>query len=490
MDKKYVLNASKTGIMDINVSEFTDGTIIFPSKVDGYEIKSIAISADSLRNLNDAFGTFDVIVEDGILSMADEMFKYSNIHSISIPPSMQTIAPSCFYESRIKEVEFRGKSLLRLIGKYAFHKCKHLTHISLPKTVKIIAQEAFSESGLEEITILNEKSGISIGDLAFGNCYSLKKVTFSKTEVKLGYRTFYCCNSLISVIMNKIDIETIPTGCFLGCSSLEDAVLSKTVKTIEDCAFFGCKALASVGLSNTKVTHIGGQAFKGCKKYSDGYFPETIQNIGKQAFMQCNIDYLALPLFTLLEVGDQAFSENPLTKHISLLPFTNCDILGDCVFAGCKMKSVCLLPFYGDEVSGKFMFTACNNLVSVEIMGEAELYEGIFSHCDKLSNVKFTTDTITSIPSHAFWCCPSLKNINFPESIKDIGPSAFRVSGVESLDLSYNKSVKIHNHAFSETKSLKKVKLPLYGCTFCVNSFPTDIVKSIIDEHPFAEVEA
>lgn len=94
------------------------------------------------------------------------------------------------------------------------------------------------------------------------------------------------------------------------------------------------------------------------------------------------------------------------------------------VFA--KMTAAGLVEYAGGTLNG----SATSVTITTDVPGM------IFGYCTKLESVTFTDEsTITKIPGSMFYGCESLNNIEIPESVTEIGASAFAGIGASSVTI-------------------------------------------------------
>lgn len=116
--------------------------------------------------------------------------------------------------------------------------------------------------------------------------------------------------------------------------------------------------------------------------------------------------------FTVVAIGDNAFSENNELKKVSIP--SSVKHIGDYAFAGCdSLKTVNIEN--GLNSIGYRAFYKCAYLRSVEL-----------------------PDTLEIIDDESFRECERLKSLSIPKSCKDIGEDAFRACMSLTLDCSKN----------------------------------------------------
>ena len=205
----------------------------------------------------------------------------------------------------------RGKYSIRkgvkVIGDWAFGRCKSLTNINIPNSVTTIGKSAFW--GCESLTSINIPNSVTtIGDSAFGDCDSLTSINIPNSVTTIGKGAFCGCDSLTSInIPNSVttigdyafgdcyfltninipnSVTTIGKGAFSRCNSLTNINIPNSVTTIGESAFFSCNSLTNINIPNS-VTTIGNCGFWDCKSLTNINIPNSVTTIGKSAFWGC-----------------------------------------------------------------------------------------------------------------------------------------------------------------------------------------------------------
>ena len=168
--------------------------------------------------------------------------------------------------------------------------------------------------------------------------------------------------------------------------------------------------------------------------------PHTVSTIKGYAFQGCS----ALEAVIMKDNPDEAFEVS----------------IGEYAFGGCKkIKTVFLsknVSFLGSYAFGH------TSIESIVIPKSVKNTAGPFEDCESLTTVRFA-DGITCIPKCI--CYESgenshLKNVFIPDSVTEIGSSAFYgCKELETIDIP-DSVVKIGSSAFGGCKSLKEIKLP------------------------------
>lgn len=105
---------------------------------------------------------------------------------------------------------------------------------------------------------------------------------------------------------------------------------------------------------------------------------------------------------------------------------------------------------------GAFSYSGITDIIIPDSVTRIE--STAFSDCEKLVNIKFSSN-LTTIEPWAFSSCSSLKSLTLPEGLKTIGEAAF-ISNESLTSVTIPKSVEfIGDIVFSNCYSLKKIKV-------------------------------
>ncbi len=343
-------------------------------------------------------------------------------------------------------------------------------------------------SALPNITNANIKDGVTkICDGAFANCGALENVVFPTTLQEIGSRAFENCTSL-----QKADLINVNMGelVYAGCTGIESVVIAEDfTQDLQDNWFAGCINMSAIAVDGDN------------KRYSS-YENQLLLNKEEDTLLRApsGIDYLEIPE-SVIKIGDYACS-NCIYLYSVEIPSTVTHI-GAHAFDGCYMEEVDntgniknswgleTVYFYNPAVTiDEYAFNNCKFLVEINWIGEAEpgvmgsIGTYAFNNCE---NLTFSTDnlryaaidslkpyafanflgikdielpgTLQSIGDHAFDNCQNLTSVVFPESLKSIGNSAFKSSGLTYLDLPDN-IVEIGDSAFMDCSKVMELTLP------------------------------
>ena len=219
----------------------------------------------------------------------------SGLDDIVIPDGIQSIAYGAFINHSIKSVKF--PSSLKTIGSGAFENCENLTSIVLPEGVTQLMSDAFSM------------------------CTALSNVELPETLEKIGEYAFYEC--AIESIQVPNSVVEIDRSAFHGCQQLKEVYLPARLKKIGSSTFGGCTQLVQIDWPDALET-IGDQAFADCYSLRRVILPDTLQQIGDRSFWGCDLSLLRIPpkLAFLWESGDsRGYILNPHSKQDKTFEF-------------------------------------------------------------------------------------------------------------------------------------------------------------------------
>jgi len=204
------------------------------------------------------------IIPDGVTSIGDYAFQYSNLSTITFPASLQVIGDYAFQYSNLSQITitasvqtigiyafftnislttiiFENNSVLTSIGNYAFASdpgTSSLTSINIPASVTSIGDYAFQYSNLSTITFDVNSLLTSIGDYAFG--YSdISEIIIPTSILTIGNNSFYLCAALVNIQINlSSNLLSIGDNAFAG-TNITSINIPASVQTIGNNTFNG-----------------------------------------------------------------------------------------------------------------------------------------------------------------------------------------------------------------------------------------------------------
>ena len=267
----------------------------------------------------------NILLEDvpyEVLEIADLAFPYTDIISVSIPETVESIGNMAFLGcSALTSVTIPKNC--EYIGYGAFMDCVSLCTVDFNNSVcKLIGEFAFYDTALTEVEISDLTE--TLGDCCFSNCdylksfrigascenigigvfsydYSLEKITKSKYNKKIKivkgciyssdgkklisgatakgklvlekgleeiYPFAFESNDKIKTVTVPGTVKVIPEGCFMLCSSLKKVTLKNGVKSLESGSFYANPKLTGVTVPKS-VKKMIDNPFMDCAKLSN-----------------------------------------------------------------------------------------------------------------------------------------------------------------------------------------------------------------------------
>ncbi len=334
------------------------------------------------------------------------------------------------------------------IGSLAFYNCESLTSITIPHSVTLINSGAFE--GCNSLTDVNYT-----GDLSAWCKLNFSHYGYGATSPFAHGAKFYINGVEQTDITIPSDITEIKYGTFSGCTSLTSVTIPDSVTSIEKSAFSHCTSLTSVIIPNS-ITEIGEDTFYYCTSLTSVTIPNSVTKIGESAFNGCSsLTSVTIPE-SVTKVEERAF--NGCTSLTSVTIPESVTWVGKYAFSNCTSLTSVTIPS-SDIGIDSYAFQNCTGelIINSKRIVEPDSY----SHWNKDS--KFTKltigDNITKI-GYTFHGCTSLESVTIPNSVTEIGKSAFwECSSLTSVTIPESVT-KIGESAFYECSSLTSVTIP------------------------------
>lgn len=218
---------------------------------------NILISWDKTKNET------DVIIPDGVISIAGRVFKDYDMVSVTIPNSVVYIGDEAFSECYYLSNVIMSDSITE-IGDKAFNSCTKLTSITIPNGTK------------------------SIGDYAFAGCEKLVDVTIADSIMSAGCYVFGGhfgeTTPWLEEKRKENPIVVVGSVVIDGITCNGDVIIPDNVTEIAEEAFWGSE-LNSITFPDS-IVKIGDSAFGNCKNLSSVVVPKNVEKIGA-SFIFC-----------------------------------------------------------------------------------------------------------------------------------------------------------------------------------------------------------
>ena len=299
-NEDYVYTVLENGTVEITRYIGSEDSPVIPTEIEGKRVTSIAANS----------------------------FSYSDIKSIVISDSVESIGDSAFYDCLSLETVDLGDGI-RSIEDSAFYGCYNLKAVDLGNGVRSIGEYAFSNTDIRSIVIPDSVN--SIGEYAFSDCLSLEAVNLGDGIRTIGSDAFAWCYSLKTLDIGK-SLEAIEGHLFFSSFALEKITVdpeNETFYSDEYGVLYNkeTKALitypASAPMTSYKIMEgtqiIGENAFHDSMFLKELSFPESLHTIEMGAFgFASGIETFTIPE-TVKYVGEGAFGYCFALKEVYVL---------------------------------------------------------------------------------------------------------------------------------------------------------------------------
>lgn len=328
---------------------------LFPSKKKVIDKEWLQKQPCFLKSL---FGVkTEVVIPDGVTSIADGTFEYFNISSVTIPASVSNI------------------------GKKAFKGCEELVSVNILGSIVSIHEEAFhSCSKLESVTIAGKI--VRISSNLFYNCKKLESFMIPLGVESIDAYAFYGCSRLSSMVIPN-GVTHIGCKAFYACRKLEQVIVLGNLSVIEAEAFGNCEKLTYVDIPSS-VNFIGDLAFSSCSSLEFIIIPGSIENIRKGTFKDCQLLKKVVIGEGVKNIFYQSFEDCRSLRFIAI-PSSVISIQ-DYAFSGChRLEKIELVNgLYG---IGLHVFKNCHMLTSIEIPFSVKYLEAKVLALSSIQNI-------------------------------------------------------------------------------------------------------
>ena len=433
----------------------------------------------------------------GIATVGTSVFAYSELTELIIPSTAASFDRCAFgYMKKLTKVTFEKNDGLKALNAEMFIECSSLTTVDITglTALTFMGTSTFRLSGITSITLpetvihLGSKADRPAGEYdsctVFSECKQLTTVVLPSKIETIGGGAFKDCPNLVSVTYagyqgDKDKVVLPSTVRVLGLalfskSGIKTADLSQVSETafISNSIFNHCKQLTSVEF-NPNITAYPTAIFYGCESIKEFDFSKyrKVMKISNNMFMQSGIESAVIPE-GVTAIGLGAFKESAIKK----------------VTLPSSVKSIGSGAFQGSQI------------MAVNLSYVTTIEDNLFNGCKNLTTVSLN-DNISKLPTSVFEACESLKQIELPLALTEIGKNAFKGSGLESIVLTDNltqigesafensallksvifdsKIVKtIGNNAFANCASLEEMTLPESVATIGEYAFLNTAIKS------------
>ena len=405
------------------------------------EIGKALIENNSAEIILDLSGT------TGLTEIPSRTFEYSySLVEIILPDSVTKIGESVFLGCRyLKKVE--NLENVSMLPNQAFSWCESLETIKLPASITYIGEGVFikcpklTDINIDSNSFVVENGAIYTADKTTLIAYPAAKghITIPSSVTKISNGAFF--GSLIEKITVPATVNYIGSLTFCNCNNLKSVEILGNITMIPDETFYGCEKLESITIP-ASVTEISFRAFYNCTSltsitYSgtEEMWNEILIEEENEVLNNVNITYKneveEIPLEVVTVTANNAYSTiASLSGRVKVVVEGSCsssDIteIGEALRNNPDARIILdLSGTIGLTEIPECAFEFCNSLVEISLPDSVtEIGGSAFRWCGlrKVANL----GNISTIPFGCFWWCGNLESIIIPESVTSIGECVF-----------------------------------------------------------------
>ncbi len=411
-----------------------------------YSLKKVTFAENSkLTTLNGyifyhADELEEISLPEGLTSIGNSTFRYTNLKSVYIPSTIESMGTYLFADTpSLETVTFglddQGTTKVETIPIYTFYNATSLKNIVLPQTITTIGGNSFRNTGIESIVIPDSVTELGLD-------------TDSSSDGCL----FYECKNLKEITLPS-KLEVIGWGTFQGCSALEKIVLPDTVKSLGLQAFYKCTGLKEFTIGSG-LTKVGRSALRNTG-ISSIDIPANVKLLDYAAlYDNPNLENITLHE-GLEEIGEWVFSYNDKLTELKLP--NSVKSIGGYAFAYLNISEITLPSSL--TMIGAHAFDGMP-LTKIDIpAGVTEIGDKAFANCDVLVSVNFSSSTqLTRIGANAFENCVAITSFSIPSTVLEIGDMAFMGTSIDYISIPQSV-VSIGNMPFYNCQLLTEINV-------------------------------
>ena len=323
-------------------------------------------------------------------------------------------------------------------------------------STQIIPASQCSISGSMDVNPSTDGERHSVGNITFNVSYEGKSTTCSATVYQAAYQAVFNGDVVItywafSTAGTSEEVTLFYTGGsqIVGFKVDDDDTIydsSTTSMTFDTNVFHTVTYEFKDGI-------IDWRTFMYCDRILDAEIGESINTIKGYAFFGCGFLTAATLPDTLVELGGSMFGQTAIKNPVIPDSVTQ---MGTDVFRSCENIDTCTIGSGLTEIPKSTFYLS--NISAITIPSNIEtIGYSAFSYCTDLQSVEFE-EGCQVISGYAFQNTDKLVNIEFPNSLREIGSRAFEGSGLKYVAIPIYVE-EIGSNAFANCDSLTGVSI-------------------------------
>lgn len=352
----------------------------------------------------------EIEIPQGVTEIGDGAFENTNLRSLTLPDSVQTLGVCAFQGNQWLESVSIPDSVTA-IGTQCFADCKSLANIRIPDTVTEIGEDIF-EGNAAWFRQQTEDFIIFRGDFLYKYLGEDTDVVIPDTVTRIAE---HCFTKQTYYTEREGMPETVRHE---QRKDIRSVTLPDSVTSIPECLFRSMDKLQTLTIGSG-ITEIPRELCSGCSALSSVTFPAHLQRIADSAFCGCiSLRELTVPA-TVTDIGPMAFADNPWLKSAG-----DFVILGDSLLYQYQgqnkvvtlpdgVKTICSCAFLSKDVVSLTLSDSVRKLC-------ARCFD-----CKALSEVTLNSG-LTEIPEDTFFVSTYFSYVFIPPSVTEIHPRAFQ----------------------------------------------------------------
>ena len=168
-------------------------------------------------------------------------------------------------------------------------------------------------------------------------------------------------------------LDEIEDKTFYGCYNLAQVETHDGLRKVGEWAFRYCRSLKRINLKY--AVELGYGSFYMCRNLESVEFGDVLETIGNFAFRDCYSLKTSFKLPSIITVGIGSFGNCTYLSDVELSE--RLQTIGECAFYGCKRLQRVAIPLkrnlfvYDDDTQEYSQFDACEQLVTIDLVGQA-----------------------------------------------------------------------------------------------------------------------